>query len=56
MVFQMMEHEKALRIFVYSLKDTKAAEKYCDEMTSRATDEREKEQLLLLYLTLLLTR
>ena len=51
----MMEHEKALRIFVYSLKDIKAAETYCNEMTAvSSSTPRQKEQLLLLYLTVLL--
>ena len=50
---QMMDHEKALHIFVHNLKDFNGAEMYCNQMTE-GKPRREKEQLLLLYLTALL--
>ncbi len=47
--FQLMEHERALRIFIHNLKDFEAAEKYVDDMTSSLAMNnkiREREKLL----------
>ena len=49
----MKEHEKALRIFVHQIGDFGEAEDYCNHMTD-SKPSREKEKLLLLFLTVLL--
>ena len=51
--FQMKEHEKALRIFVHNIGDFAEAEQYCNQITLDQP-RREKETLLLLFLTVLL--
>ena len=50
---QMKEHEKALRIFVHNIGDFAEAEQYCNQITLDQP-RREKETLLLLFLTVLL--
>ena len=49
----MKEHEKALRIFVHNIGDFAEAEQYCNQITLDQP-RREKETLLLLFLTVLL--
>jgi len=50
---KMKEHEKALRIFVHNIGDFAEAEQYCNQITLDQP-RREKETLLLLFLTVLL--
>ena len=49
--FQLGEHEKALRILVHNLEDYKAAEAYCDQISSQ---KKLKQKLLTSLLSIYL--